>query len=109
LEGTRGVVGERTSLRWACSVNAATSGGSILVGEVRGEEAFDLLQALNTGHAGSLSTIHSNSADQALVRLATCVAESRVEWPYHAVRYQIAAARSGTWSALEFLSGSRCR
>jgi pilus assembly protein CpaF len=64
----------------------------ILVGEVRGEEAFDLLQALNTGHAGSLSTTHSNSADQALVRLATCVAESRVDWPYHAVRYQIAAA-----------------
>jgi len=64
----------------------------ILVGEVRGGEAFDLLQALNTGHAGSLSTIHSNSADQALVRLATCVAESDVDWPYHAVRHQIAAA-----------------
>jgi pilus assembly protein CpaF len=64
----------------------------ILVGEVRGGEAFDLLQALNTGHAGSLSTIHSNSADQALVRLATCVAESGVDWPYHAVRYQIADA-----------------
>jgi pilus assembly protein CpaF len=64
----------------------------ILVGEVRGGEAFDLLQALNTGHAGSLSTIHSNSADQALVRLATCVAESDVDWPYHAVRHQIATA-----------------
>jgi len=64
----------------------------ILVGEVRGGEAFDLLQALNTGHAGSLSTIHSNSADQALVRLAACIAESRVEWPYHAVRSQIADA-----------------
>ncbi|HEY6358444.1 MAG TPA: ATPase, T2SS/T4P/T4SS family [Vicinamibacterales bacterium] len=64
----------------------------IVVGEVRGGEAFDLLQALNTGHAGSLSTIHSNSADQALVRLAACIAESRVEWPYHAVRSQIADA-----------------
>jgi pilus assembly protein CpaF len=64
----------------------------ILVGEVRGGEAFDLLQALNTGHAGSLSTIHANSAEQALRRLATCVAESAVELPYQAVRYQIAEA-----------------
>ena len=64
----------------------------ILVGEVRGGEAFDLLQALNTGHAGSLSTIHANSAAQALVRFAACVAESRVELPYQAVRYQIAEA-----------------
>src|SRR5258708_3907977 len=45
----------------------------ILVGEVRGPEAFDLLQALNTGHMGSLSTIHANSAEQALTRLAHCV------------------------------------
>ena len=64
----------------------------ILVGEVRGGEAFDLLQALNTGHAGSLSTIHANSAEQALRRLATCVAESAVELPYQAVRYHIADA-----------------
>ncbi len=64
----------------------------ILVGEVRGGEAFDLLQALNTGHAGSLSTIHANSAEQALRRLATCVAESTVELPYQAVRYHIADA-----------------
>src|SRR5919108_680195 len=42
----------------------------ILVGEVRGSEAFDLLQALNTGHLGSLSTIHANSAEQAFTRLA---------------------------------------
>jgi pilus assembly protein CpaF len=45
----------------------------IIVGEVRGVEAWDLLQALNTGHAGSMSTIHSNSAEKALVRLAECV------------------------------------
>jgi pilus assembly protein CpaF len=64
----------------------------ILVGEVRGGEAFDLLQALNTGHAGSLSTIHANSAEQALRRLTTCVAESAVELPYQAIRYQIAEA-----------------
>ena len=64
----------------------------IVVGEVRGGEAFDLLQALNTGHAGSLSTIHANSAVQALARLASCVVQSGVELPYQAVRYQIADA-----------------
>jgi Flp pilus assembly CpaF family ATPase len=64
----------------------------IVVGEVRGGEAFDLLQALNTGHAGSLSTIHANSAVEALARLPSCVVQSGVELPYQAVRYQIADA-----------------
>jgi pilus assembly protein CpaF len=62
----------------------------IIVGEVRGGEAFDLLQALNTGHAGTLSTIHANSAEQALARFSSCVVQSGVELPYQAVRYQIA-------------------
>jgi pilus assembly protein CpaF len=64
----------------------------IIVGEVRGGEAFDLLQALNTGHAGSLSTIHANSAEQALARFASCVVQSGVELPYQAVRAQIGDA-----------------
>jgi pilus assembly protein CpaF len=64
----------------------------IIVGEVRGGEAFDLLQALNTGHAGTLSTIHANSAEQALARFASCVVQSGVGLPYQAVRYQIADA-----------------
>jgi pilus assembly protein CpaF len=64
----------------------------IIVGEVRGGEAFDLLQALNTGHAGTLSTIHANSAEQALARFASCVVQSGVELPYQAARYQIADA-----------------
>ncbi len=64
----------------------------IVVGEVRGGEAFDLLQALNTGHSGTLSTIHANSAEQALARFASCVVQSGVELPYQAVRYQIADA-----------------
>src|SRR5207342_2713864 len=64
----------------------------IVVGEVRGGEVFDLLQPLNTGHAGSLSTIHANSAVQALARLASCVVQSGVELPYQAVRYQTADA-----------------
>jgi pilus assembly protein CpaF len=62
----------------------------IILGEVRGGEAFDLLQALNTGHSGSLSTIHANSADQAISRLITCVLQSGVELPYDAIRSAIA-------------------
>jgi pilus assembly protein CpaF len=64
----------------------------IIVGEVRGGEAFDLLQALNTGHSGTLSTIHANSATQALARFSSCVVQSGVELPYQAVRYQIVEA-----------------
>src|SRR6516164_5922330 len=63
----------------------------IIVGEVRGSEAYDLLEALNTGHAGSLSTIHSNSASQALNRFASCVTRSGVELPYEVIRDQIHA------------------
>ena len=63
----------------------------IIVGEVRGSEAFDLLEALNTGHAGSLSTIHANSASQALNRFASCVTQSGVELPYEVIRDQIHA------------------
>src|SRR5437763_8695921 len=61
-----------------------------ILGEIRGEEAFDLLQALNTGHSGSLSTIHANSARQALSRLASCVLQSGIELPYKAIKASIA-------------------
>jgi pilus assembly protein CpaF len=61
-----------------------------ILGEIRGEEAFDLLQALNTGHSGSLSTIHANSAAQALSRLASCVLQSGIELPYKAIKANIA-------------------
>jgi pilus assembly protein CpaF len=64
----------------------------ILVGEVRGAEAFDLLQALNTGHLGSLSTIHANSAEQALTRLAHCVLTANVGLPHRSIREAIALA-----------------
>jgi len=64
----------------------------IIVGEVRGAEAYDLLQALNTGHAGSLSTVHANSAVQALSRIASCVLQATTDLPYTAVRQQIADA-----------------
>ncbi len=64
----------------------------ILVGEVRGSEAFDLLQALNTGHLGSLTTIHANSAEQALTRLAHCVLTANVGLPHASIREAIALA-----------------
>jgi pilus assembly protein CpaF len=64
----------------------------ILVGEVRGAEAFDLLQALNTGHLGSLTTIHANSAEQALTRLAHCVLTANVGLPHRSIREAIALA-----------------
>jgi pilus assembly protein CpaF len=64
----------------------------ILVGEVRGAEAFDLLQALNTGHLGSLSTIHANSSEQALTRLAHCVLTANVGLPHRSTREAIALA-----------------
>jgi hypothetical protein len=64
----------------------------ILLGEVRGAEAFDLLQALNTGHWGSLSTIHANSAEQALTRLAHCVLTANDGLPHHSIREAIALA-----------------
>src|SRR5437870_2463748 len=62
----------------------------IILGEVRGGEAFDLLQALNTGHSGTLSTIHANSARGALGRLTSCVLQSGVELPYAAIRMAVA-------------------
>ena len=64
----------------------------VLVGEVRGPEAFDLLQALNTGHLGSMSTIHANSAEQALTRLAHCVLTANVGLPHRSTREAIALA-----------------
>lgn len=61
----------------------------IILGEVRGGEAFDLLQALNTGHSGSLSTIHASSAAEAMSRFATCVAMAGIDLPYRVIRENI--------------------
>jgi len=64
----------------------------IIVGEVRGPEAFDMLQAMNTGHDGSLTTVHANSARDALSRIENMVAMSGLEIPQRAVRSQISSA-----------------
>jgi pilus assembly protein CpaF len=64
----------------------------IILGEVRGEEAFDMLQAMNTGHEGSMATIHANTTRDALTRLESMVAMSNLNLPEKTVRQQIAAA-----------------
>jgi len=64
----------------------------IIVGEVRGEEALDMLQAMNTGHDGSLTTVHANSPRDALSRLETMVGMSNLHLPENAIRRQIASA-----------------
>jgi pilus assembly protein CpaF len=64
----------------------------IIIGEVRGAEALDMLQAMNTGHDGSLTTIHANSPRDALYRLDTMVAMASLQLPDRAVRQQIASA-----------------
>jgi pilus assembly protein CpaF len=63
-----------------------------VVGEVRSEEALDMLQAMNTGHDGSLTTIHANSPRDALYRLDTMVAMANLNIPEKAIRQQIASA-----------------
>jgi pilus assembly protein CpaF len=64
----------------------------IVVGEVRGSEALDMLQAMNTGHDGSMTTLHSNGPRDTLARLETMVMMSGIELPHRAIREQIASA-----------------
>ena len=61
----------------------------IILGEIRGGEAFDLLQLLNTGHSGTLSTVHASSAQQAISRFTSCVLQSGIELPYRAIKTTI--------------------
>src|SRR5690606_16389692 len=64
----------------------------IIVGEVRGPEALDMLQAMNTGHEGSMCTIHANSTRDALSRLETMVLYAGTELPSRAIREQMVSA-----------------
>jgi pilus assembly protein CpaF len=79
----------------------------IIVGEVRGEEALDMLQAMNTGHDGSLTTIHANSARDALGRLETMIAMSALNLPEIATRRQIASALDMVVQVSRMSDGSR--
>jgi pilus assembly protein CpaF len=62
----------------------------IILGEIRGGEAFDLLQLLNTGHSGTISTVHANSAAQGISRFTTCVLQSGIDMPFRVIKSNIA-------------------
>jgi pilus assembly protein CpaF len=79
----------------------------IIVGECRGGEAFDMLQAMNTGHDGSLTTIHANSPRDALSRLETMVLMSGLDLPVRAIRDQVASAINIIIHQSRFSDGSR--
>src|SRR5690348_533219 len=79
----------------------------IIIGEVRGEEAFDMLQAMNTGHEGSMTTIHANSTRDALSRLESMVAMTGMNLPERAVRQQMASAISIVVQIARMSDGSR--
>jgi len=79
----------------------------IMVGEVRGAEAFDMLQAMNTGHDGSMTTIHANTARDAVSRLEQMVTMIGNDFPMQAVRYQIAAGLQLVLQLNRLSDGSR--
>jgi pilus assembly protein CpaF len=87
IEG-RGAVAIRDLVRNALRMRP----DRIIIGEVRGGEALDMLQAMNTGHAGSMSTVHANSARDAISRLETMVLMAGMDLPVRAIRDQIVAA-----------------
>jgi pilus assembly protein CpaF len=79
----------------------------IIVGEVRGPEALDMLQAMNTGHDGSLSTIHANTARDALARVETMVLMAGVDLPVRAIREQVSSALDAIVHLERLEDGSR--
>ena len=79
----------------------------IIVGEVRGEEALDMLQAMNTGHDGSLTTIHANSPRDALARIETMAMMANLNLPEKAIRKQIASAVTLVLQVVRFSDGTR--
>ena len=78
----------------------------LIVGEVRGPEALDMLQAMNTGHDGSMTTIHANSPSDTMMRLETMVLTA-VEMPVRAIREQVVAAMDVVVQIARFPDGSR--
>jgi pilus assembly protein CpaF len=79
----------------------------IVVGEVRGEEAFDMLQAMNTGHEGSLTTVHANANRDALARLESMVSMANLNLPERAMRMQIASAIHAVVQIARLSDGTR--
>jgi len=79
----------------------------IVVGEVRGEEAFDMLNAMNTGHEGSLTTVHANTPRDALARLENMLSMANLNLPERAMRQQIASAIHGVVQVSRLSDGTR--
>ncbi|MEI4487689.1 CpaF family protein [Frigidibacter sp. MR17.14] len=102
VEG-KGAVTQRDCLRNALRMRP----DRIIVGETRGEEVIDMLQAMNTGHDGSMTTIHANSARDGISRLENMVAMAGIEMPIKAVRSQIASAVNLIVQASRLQDGSR--
>jgi len=102
IEG-RGEVTQRNLVRNALRMRP----DRIIVGEVRGGEALDMLQAMNTGHDGSVSTVHSNSPRDALSRLETMVMMAGMDLPQRAIREQIASAISIVIQLARLSDGAR--
>jgi pilus assembly protein CpaF len=102
VEG-KGAVTQRDCLRNALRMRP----DRIIVGETRGEEVIDMLQAMNTGHDGSMTTIHANSARDAVSRLENMIAMAGIEMPLKAVRSQVASAVNLVVQASRLQDGSR--
>ncbi len=102
VEG-KGAVSQRDCLRNALRMRP----DRIIVGETRGEEVIDMLQAMNTGHDGSMTTIHANSSRDAVSRLENMIAMAGIEMPIKAVRSQIASAVNLIVQASRLQDGSR--
>ncbi len=102
VEG-KGAVTQRDCLRNALRMRP----DRIIVGETRGEEVIDMLQAMNTGHDGSMTTIHANSARDGISRLENMIAMAGIEMPIKAVRSQIASAVNLIVQASRLQDGSR--
>jgi len=79
----------------------------IVLGEVRGEEAFDMLQAMNTGHEGSLTTVHANSQRDALARVESMFSMANLNIPERAVRHQLSSAIHAVVQVARMLDGTR--
>ena len=102
VEG-KGAVSQRDCLKNALRMRP----DRIIVGETRGEEVIDMLQAMNTGHDGSMTTIHANSSRDAVSRLENMIAMAGIEMPLKAVRSQIASAVHLIVQATRLQDGSR--
>ncbi|EKE69820.1 MULTISPECIES: CpaF family protein [Roseobacteraceae] len=102
VEG-KGAVTQRDCLRNALRMRP----DRIIVGETRGEEVIDMLQAMNTGHDGSMTTIHANSARDGVSRLENMIAMAGIEMPLKAVRSQISSAVNLIVQASRLQDGSR--